>query len=117
MGSKGKTHEAVVRARIVNSRDVSTTFRLEPWGEEFEMPPPAIFHLVARGPDGDSLEVLVSDDQVTVWGWPGSVVSLFHEGSELGAGRWSRSPVPPMPPIKETRGQIDGRTKAARRAR
>jgi hypothetical protein len=84
----------------MNSSDVAIIFRLEPWGEEFEMPPQAVFQLVAHGPDGDSLEVVVGEGHVTVWGWPGSVIALLHDGTELGAGRWPRAAVPPMPANK-----------------
>ncbi len=101
MRTKTKVAEAVVTTRLVNSRDVAIKFYLEPWGEEYEMPPGAVFHVEARGPQGDALEVAIADQQITVWGWPESVVTLFHEGAELGAGRRGRSPVPSMPPLKE----------------
>jgi hypothetical protein len=100
--AKTKVAESVVATRLINSRDVAIKFYLEPWGEEYEMPPGAVFHVVARGPEGDALEVAIADEQITVWGWPESVVTLFHEGAELGAGRWERSRVPAMPPLEET---------------
>lgn len=102
MSAKTKAGEHVVTTRLINSRRVPIRFSLEPWGEEFEMPPAAIFQIVGRGPCGDGLEVAIDDKQITVWGWPGSVVTLFHEGAELGAGRGNRSRVPPMPPIQGT---------------
>ena len=94
--------QSVMVTRVINSREAPITFQLEPWGEEYEMPPGAIFQVMAHGPRGDALEVDIADGQITVWGWPGSVVALFHEGAELGAGRWGRSPVPSLPPPKET---------------
>ena len=63
------------------------------------MPPGAAFGVVARGPEGDVLEVTVGEGQITLGGWPGSVVTLFHHGTGLGAGEWERSPVPSMPPL------------------
>ncbi|MBA2449532.1 MAG: hypothetical protein H0V51_16050 [Chloroflexi bacterium] len=93
--------EGITATRLVNARDITIKCYLEPWGEEFEMPPGAIFRVVARGPQGDGLEVTIADEQITVWGWPGSVVRLFHDGVELGAGEWERTPVPPMPPLEE----------------
>ncbi len=100
MGAKVKAAESVVATRLINSHAVAIKFYLEPWGEEYEMPPGAVFQVVARGPQGDALEVAIADEQITVWGWPGSVVTLFHEGTELGAGRWGRSPVPAMPTLE-----------------
>ena len=106
MAAKTTGAESVVATRLVNSRDVAIQFCLEPWGEQYEMLPAAIFDVVARGPEGDALEVTIGDDQITVWGWPGSVVTLFHNGTELGAGGWRRSPVPSMPPLGTTRSAV-----------
>jgi hypothetical protein len=39
MGSKKRSGKYVVRTRLINSSDVAIIFRLEPWGEQFEMPP------------------------------------------------------------------------------
>lgn len=105
MGTKAKVADTVVATRLINSRDVSIKFYLESWGEEYEMPAGAVFHVVGRGPQGDALEVAIADEQITVWGWPGSVVTLSHEGAELGAGRWGRSAVPSIPPLKEASAQ------------
>lgn len=101
MGSTTLAESATVM-RLINSREGALKVQLEPWGEEYEMPPGAIFQVVARGPEGDGLEVAFADEQITVWGWPGAVVTLFWDGTELGAGAWPRSPVPPMPPLEGT---------------
>lgn len=90
--------ESVVSLTVRNTRAVTVTFHLEPWGEEFSMLPGAAFQVVARGPEDDSLEVEVGDDWIMVYGWPGSVVWLFHDGQELGGGRGERQPVPATPP-------------------
>lgn len=89
--------EHIVTIRLLNSRSIGIKFYLEPWGEEYEMPPDATFDVVAKGPQGGSLEVEFGDDHITVYGWAGSVVSLFHNGTELGKGLWERSPVPSYP--------------------
>jgi len=99
MGAKTTKAEITVATRLVNSREVPLTFYLEPWGEAYDMPPAAIFEVVARGPAGDGLEVAIAEEHITVWGWPGSVLRVFSNGTELGAGKWERSPVPPMPPV------------------
>jgi hypothetical protein len=89
---------AVVSLTVRNARAVAVTFYLEPWGEEYPMPPGAAFQVVARGPEGDALELEAGDDGIIVYGWPGSVVGLFHNGEELGGGRGERQPVPATPP-------------------
>jgi len=73
------------------------TFYLEPWGEVYMMPPDATFEVVARGPQGDCLEIELADDRVTVYGWPGSKATLFDGGAEAGAGLRDRAPAPPTP--------------------
>jgi hypothetical protein len=83
---------------VRNTCAVAVTFHLEPWGEEYPMPPGAAFQVVARGPEGDALELEVGDDGIIVYGWPGSVVWLSHDGQELGGRRGERPPVPATPP-------------------
>jgi hypothetical protein len=36
---------------------MALTFSLEPWGEQYRLAPEETFEIVARGPEGDSLEV------------------------------------------------------------
>jgi hypothetical protein len=90
--------EAVLCLTVRNTRAVAVTFYLEPWGEEYPMPPGAAFQVVARGPEGGSLELEAGDDVIIVYAWPGSVAWLFHDGQELGGGRGERQPVPATPP-------------------
>lgn len=75
--------EKVLCLRVTNRRETELTFYLEPWGEQFIMAPGATFHVVAKGPDGDSLEVEYGDNYVSLYGWIGSVVSVFKDGIEL----------------------------------
>lgn len=94
MGHEPETGEYVTSLRVGNSRSVALTFCLEPWGEQYPMAPEAIFDVVARGPKGDSLEVEFADDHIVLYGWPGSIVTIFHEGIELGAGCSERTTAP-----------------------
>ena len=87
--------------RMRNSRSRELRFYLEPWGEQYKMAPDATLEIVAQGPPADLLEVELGDDHVTVYGWPGSVVTLFDRRSELGAGLWARTPVPRVPRSNE----------------
>jgi hypothetical protein len=71
---------------------MTLTFSLEPWGEQYRLAPEETFEIVARGPEGDTLEVEFADDQIILYGWPGSVVTLLHKGTELGAGGSKHTP-------------------------
>jgi hypothetical protein len=62
------------------------TLRLEPWGEEYTVPPGATVQVVARGPAGDALDIQWADDRVTVYGWPGSIVAVRRKGVDVSAG-------------------------------
>jgi hypothetical protein len=90
--------ETTVRLTIRNARAAPVTFSLEPWADEYEMPPGAAFELVVRGPAEGSMEVDYGEERITAYAWSGSVAQLFHDGVELGAGLWPREPVPPVPP-------------------
>ena len=78
--------------RLTNSRPAPVYFSLEPWGEEYLMAPRATFEVVARGPEGGTLEVESASERVTVWGWAGSTVTLARDGIPLGPD--ARTPVP-----------------------
>lgn len=88
----------VQSVRIQNSRGVPVKFHLEPWGDQYEMAPNIVFEVVAKAANQGALEIVLGDEHLTVWGWTGSVISVFKEGVELGAGKWKRQPVPPYPP-------------------
>ena len=98
MQAEHEASAACVSLRIRNSRATSLTFYLEPWGEAYSMPPDAIFEVVARGPEGDCLEIEYTDEHITVYGWSGSTVSLFHTGMALGADCEVQASVPTVPP-------------------
>jgi len=89
-----ETKEYVTSLWVCNSRSMALTFSLEPWGEQYTLAPEETFEIVARGPEEDSLEVEFADDQIIVYGWPGSVVALLHKGTELGVGDAERTSMP-----------------------
>jgi hypothetical protein len=97
MRCEPETKEYSTSLRVCNAHSFPMTLCLEPWGEQYTMAPEATFTAVARGPEGDTLEVEFADDRITVYGWPGSVVTLFHEGQEVGSGTSVRAPVPSTP--------------------
>lgn len=92
-----------VALRITNSHDSSITFAPEPCrGRVFQFPAGATFEVVARGPEGDTLDVEASTDTITVWAWSGSTVAVFHAGqciTDTGDLR-----VPLLPVSMSTRG-------------
>jgi hypothetical protein len=91
------TKEYVTLLRLCNVRTIPITLYLEPWGEQYTLGPEATFTVVARGPGGDALEVEWADDHIILYGWPGSIVTLFHDGKALGVGTAERTPVPATP--------------------
>ena len=103
-----ETKEYVISLRVCNSRSIVLTFSLEPWGEQYRLAPEETFEIVARGPEGDSLEVAFADDQIILYGWPGSVVTLFHKGTELGAGDSKRTSIPTTPRGEAEKSQEAG---------
>jgi hypothetical protein len=68
--------------RLHNARSTAVTFVLEPWGQQCPMPAGTTFEIVARGPASDWLEVEFGDGYVTVYGWPGSLVTVY-DGSRV----------------------------------
>ena len=92
--------EYTTSLRVCNAHALPITLHLEPWGEQYTMPPKATFLVFTRGPEGDALEVECAEDRIVIYGWPGSVVTLFHAGKEAGAGAADRAPVPLTPHLR-----------------
>ncbi len=84
--------EIVSRLQLTNSRPDVMRFSLEPWGEEYTLPPETTLEVTARGPEGGVIEVDIGVDGVTAWGWAGSMVMLARDGIPLGPA--VRTPVP-----------------------
>src|SRR5436309_2992677 len=81
---------------VRNPRPTTVQFVLEPWGELYDLPPHAAFLVAAEGPDG-APACLVLDagpDYLTVWGWEGATVRLYHGDRELPAPGTRRPAVP-----------------------
>ena len=83
--------------RIRNGQPLAVQFVLEPWGEIYTMPTGAVFLVIASALRMGELEVDCTQDSITVYGWPGSTVRLFHDDTELGSGSGMRSEVPNTP--------------------
>jgi hypothetical protein len=83
------------RLRVSNYGSEPITLCLEPWADEIPVPSKVTFEIVAEGPDGNCLEVTYRERRISVYGWSGSVLSVFHEGDRLVE---CAIPVPPTPP-------------------
>jgi hypothetical protein len=72
------------KTSVRNRRKRSVRFRVEPWGEEYQMPSGATFHVSGRGPDGEGIFVEWGDESVTVYAWPGASLHVSHRGVDVG---------------------------------
>jgi len=84
MATPSETQRRIV-TRVRNNEATPVKFVLEPWGEIYDMPAAAIFEVVAEGSSDGTLEVEVGSSQITVYGWPGSKLSVTSNGHELTA--------------------------------
>src|SRR6266700_1689116 len=64
--------------RVTNSLKTSVDFWLEPWGDFVEMPSGASYVVIAEGLEGNSLEVDLRPDGITVWAWGGSIAAVYQ---------------------------------------
>jgi hypothetical protein len=68
---------------ISNETSRPLTFHLEPWGEQFPMPPGSTFQVVAEAKKQGEIEIVYEENDVLVYGWEGSVLSIFSNGKEI----------------------------------
>jgi len=64
------------------------------------MEPGQIFDVVAQGPAGGILEIVIEADYFVVWGWAGSVVAVYHDGKRLDWPDNEYQPRSPAPPSR-----------------
>jgi hypothetical protein len=84
------------RLRVSNIYSEPITLCLEPWGDEISIPSNVSFEIVAEGPKGDHLEVTYEERRVSVYGWSGLILSVFHNGERLVE---CAIPAPRTPPL------------------
>jgi hypothetical protein len=75
-----------VLLRVTNRSPSALLVRIEPWAHEIELEAGVSHEALLTGPDPADVEVRVATNEVTVYGWVGSVL----DGGGL--------PVPPTPP-------------------
>jgi hypothetical protein len=66
---------------IKNARDASLLLRVEPWADEYELPPHGSRTIQVTGPDPAELEISIEDDVITVWGWTGSILEAGDDSN------------------------------------
>ena len=100
------------RVQVTNPHEKKVLFTLEPWGEVCQMEPGEPLEVVGKGPAEGSLYIEFLESGITVYGWPGSTVSVLRKGQpipECSGG----IPVPPAPSgqsIKQFVGWMKGKT-------
>ena len=77
---------------VRNRRKRPVRFRVEPWGEEYEMPAGATFQVTGRGPEGEGIDVQWDDNGVIVYAWPGASLRVVHRGVEVGPSQRLTAP-------------------------
>jgi hypothetical protein len=91
---------SVERFHLENTHPHAMALRLEPWGEQYSIAPGDRVEVLGRGPAGDALDLDWSDDVVTVYGWPGSMVYVRRDGIDVApvaGAQPERHPVPRLP--------------------
>jgi len=88
------SEHSLQQLRLQNQCEANAILYLEPWGDQLTMPPGSTFQIDAYGPRGDCLEVIFHNDHVTIYGWSGSVISVFRNNAKV----WdTKIPAPKTP--------------------
>jgi len=82
---------------ITNSSMTEVTLHLEPWGDQFLIPPGSKLSLTATAERSGSFEIEHLGSEIIIWAWPSASVKVFNAGVEVGAGLAERPPVPDVP--------------------
>ncbi|MBV9199388.1 MAG: hypothetical protein JOY83_06545 [Alphaproteobacteria bacterium] len=77
-----------------NETSASMTVIIEPWAEEFDVPPTSVLSMEISAPEFGLLETTMDDKYFAMWLWPGSrVVAVSVDGKDQ-----MRSSLSIMPP-------------------
>jgi hypothetical protein len=71
--------DTVIRLRTTRAM----TLCVEPWGNEVQCSPGVTLESSGQGPKQGALEIEVDVDTITVYGWPGSIVTVLRDGVAL----------------------------------
>jgi len=83
---------------VTNSNAKEIVLHLEPWGEQFVLPPSSTLLMSAKAEQPGSFEIEHLESEVILWAWPSAIVKVFSGDLEIGidVGR-ERPPVPSVP--------------------
>lgn len=81
------SREFIHTVYLKNTREVGIKLILEPWFDEYIVPPGVGFKIVGHGPRDGNLEVVVHQDYIAVWPWREATIAIFHNDVELGGPR------------------------------
>jgi len=99
----------VEKVAVRNRRKASVRFRVEPWGETYELPRGATFQVTGRGPVGDGIEVRWNTDGVSVYAWPGAALEVRHRGVPVGPDTRETAPrIPAGMRVSEWVAEVSG---------
>jgi len=69
--------------RVTNEHSGRFLLCLEPLGEQVAMEPHSAYEIVTSGGDVGSVEIILDDDKLIVYGWNGSESTVFHNGRRV----------------------------------
>jgi hypothetical protein len=97
---------------IENARDKEVIFHLEPWGDQIPMPAGCKFQIFAEAKEQGELEIQYEEDNILVWGWSGSIVSVYCDGQVVSAGHTAVPSVPEGQSVSSFIHWITGKNKS-----
>lgn len=86
--------KALQHVTLRNARKRTVDFFVEPWGTTIPMPAGAVFEVVIQSTHRGNAEVVVGEDDITLYGWSGAVFAVYCNDEVLAE---SRVPVPSVP--------------------
>ena len=69
---------------ITNESNRPLTFHLEPWGEQTPMPVGSTLPVKAEAKEQGEMQIQYKENEILVWGWTGSVLTVMTNGKEVG---------------------------------
>jgi hypothetical protein len=66
--------------RIHSRQKQPVVLHLEPWGEEIQMRAGSWLDIAAEGPNDGCIEIEFESENIFVYGWSGSILSVYQNG-------------------------------------
>ena len=68
---------------LSNHSNKPLTLHIEPWGSQLTMPHGSTFQIVAGAQVQGEIEVHYQENDILVWSWEGSILTVFVDGTEI----------------------------------